>query len=103
MLVNCAVACEALAKHVPGDVPSSFYDIIETDFLGNEIIFDRFKGKVVYLINVASYCGYTAENYDMLRHLRQYRDRGLEIVIAPCNQVTTRIYQWKTYLIPIVY
>lgn len=63
-----------------------FVDIVETDINGKEVRFDSFRGKVVYIVNVASYCGYTKSNYDILRNLRQYIDRGLVMVISPCNQ-----------------
>jgi len=33
---------------------SSFYDLVETDADGNSVSFDKFKGKVVYCVNVAS-------------------------------------------------
>lgn len=61
-------------------------DIIEHDIDGNEISFEQFRGKVVYIVNVASKCGYTATNYELLRRLKPYVDQGLEIIIAPCNQ-----------------
>ena len=34
--------------------PTSFYDIKEIDASGNTVDFNRFKGKVVYAVNVAS-------------------------------------------------
>jgi glutathione peroxidase-family protein len=61
-------------------------DIVEHGIDGEEINFEQFRGKVVYVVNVASHCGYTATNYELLRRLKPYVDQGLEIVIAPCNQ-----------------
>lgn len=72
--------------------PSSFstvpiYDVEgERDIKGNVLDFSKFQGKVLYIVNVASYCGYTAENYELFRNLKKYRSQGLEIIIAPCNQ-----------------
>jgi hypothetical protein len=91
MLTHCKDACAAVEQASALDVPASFYDIVETDLYGNELKFEVFRDKVVYLVNVASYCGYTAENYELLRNLRQYRSKGLEIVIAPCNQVSCEL------------
>jgi hypothetical protein len=39
---------------------SSFYDIVEKDATGKETPFSKFKGKVVYGVNVASKCGYVS-------------------------------------------
>lgn len=84
MLVNCALSCDSLSKK-SHKVPKSFYEIVEKDIHGNDISFERFKGKVVYMINVASQCGYTEENYKQFRSLQKYYGDGLEIVLAPCN------------------
>lgn len=84
MLQFCALSCDRVNNQAK-DIPKSFYDIVEKDIHGNEITFDRFKGKVVYVVNVASQCGYTEENYKTFKALQKYYDSGLEIVLAPCN------------------
>lgn len=84
MLTSCALSCSNVRKK-PVELPKTFYDIKEKDIHGNEISFDRFKGKVVYVVNVASQCGYTEENYRTFRQLQKYYEDGLEIVLAPCN------------------
>ena len=47
MLYNCAKSCHQ-------DVPDSFYDIKAEDIDGEMIDFERFRGIVVYIVNVAS-------------------------------------------------
>jgi glutathione peroxidase-family protein len=84
MLRYCATSCASQAKKAL-DLPNSFYDIIEKDIHGNDLKFSRFRGKVVYLVNVASQCGYTQSNYNQIRDLQKYANEGLEIVLAPCN------------------
>ena len=86
MLVNCKKSCKAASTpRQEGPIPASFYDIVETDIEGREFKFDIFQGKVVYVINVASYCGYTDENYRMFRELKKYQPEGFVVVLAPCN------------------
>lgn len=86
MLVSCRKSCKAVnTPKKEGPIPKSFYDIVETDIEGKEFKFDIFKGKVVYVINVASYCGYTDENYKMFRALKKYQPEGFVTVLAPCN------------------
>ena len=46
-----------------------------------------YRGKVLYIVNVASHCGYTASNYAAFKSLAKHRDNGFEILLAPCNQV----------------
>ena len=65
---------------------SSFYDIVEKDANGNDFSFQNFKGKVVYGVNVASKCGYTASGYNLLSRIAQLKDKGVEVAIFPCNQ-----------------
>lgn len=64
----------------------SFYDITEKDEKGRDVKFDKFKGKVVYGVNVASRCGYTASGYELLSKLAAMKDQGMEVMMFPCNQ-----------------
>lgn len=63
----------------------SFYDITEKDAAGNPVSFSKFKGKVVYGVNVATKCGYTASGYALLSKISKMN--GIEVAIFPCNQV----------------
>ena len=54
MLENCPQACLEFADDA---LPDSFYDIVEEDLDGNPLPFSKFRGKVVYIINVASQVG----------------------------------------------
>jgi hypothetical protein len=88
MLENCALSCSQVGENnneISEEIPNSFYDLEETDLYGKQFSFNRFRGKVVYIVNVASHCGYTEENYNEFRSLQQYIKRGLQIVLAPCN------------------
>lgn len=68
------------------NIPQSFYDIIENDINGNIINYQQFRNKLVYIVNVASQCGYTNENYELLKLLSPLRSNKFEILIFPCNQ-----------------
>jgi len=54
--------------------------------LGKDFSFENFKGKVVYGVNVASKCGYTASGYALLSKIAEMKDQGVEVAIFPCNQ-----------------
>lgn len=47
---------------------------------------DKYKGKVVLIVNVASACGLTPQ-YEQLEQLQgKFHSKGLEVVGFPCNQ-----------------
>ena len=95
MLRDCKTSCDELASpaaqsagdtSIDTSMPASFYDIKEKDIMGKLVDFSQFRGKVVYIVNVASYCGYTESNYNLISELSKYSKDGLEIVVFPCNQ-----------------
>ena len=65
---------------------NDFYDFSATTLQGEEVSMERYRGKVVLVVNTASKCGFTPQ-YEGLQELHNtYKDRGLEILGFPCNQ-----------------
>ena len=75
---------DALSNSVKAIPPVSFCSLkfITTD--DKEVSFEKFKGKKVMLVNVASFCGYTSQ-YDGLEKL--YKEYGDKLVVLgfPAN------------------
>ena len=47
---------------------------------------DRYSGKVLLIVNVASKCGFTPQ-YEALQSLHaRYKDRGFDVLAFPCNE-----------------
>tara|TARA_B100000963_G_scaffold24469_1_gene18284 strand:- start:560 stop:1039 length:480 start_codon:yes stop_codon:yes gene_type:complete len=44
-----------------------------------------FSGKVLLIVNVASYCGFTAQYKDLQKLQELYGDKGFKILAFPCN------------------
>ena len=44
-----------------------------------------FSGNVLLIVNVASYCGFTAQYKDLQKLHDLYSDKGLKILAFPCN------------------
>jgi len=69
-----------------GDI-DSFYDMSARDINGKLVDFSEFQGKVVVIVNVASYCGYTEQHYRELVQLHEdLAGKAVEILAFPCNQ-----------------
>ena len=65
---------------------ASIYDFSVKDIHGKTVRLDRYKGKVLLIVNTASKCGFTPQ-YEGLEELyREYKDRGFEVLAFPCNQ-----------------
>lgn len=65
----------------------SVYDFTVKDIKGNDVPLQNYEGKVLLIVNVASKCGLTANNYKELVSLdEKYNSEGLRILAFPCNQ-----------------
>ena len=64
----------------------SIYDFKVNDYRGNEVSLEKYKGKVLLIVNTAIKCGFTPQ-YDALEALyAKYNKDGFEILDFPCNQ-----------------
>lgn len=57
--------------------PQSVYDFQVKDTYGNDVALDKYKGKVLIIVNIASQCGLSSSNYKQLTELHEkYKDQG---------------------------
>ncbi|KAG9511024.1 hypothetical protein GZH46_00416, partial [Fragariocoptes setiger] len=65
----------------------SIYDFTVKDLDDNDVSLEKYRGKVLMIVNVASQCGFTAGHYKDLNELHsKYAAKGLSILGFPCNQ-----------------
>ncbi|WP_458701696.1 glutathione peroxidase [Sulfurospirillum sp. 1307] len=64
----------------------SIYDIQAKDIDGNVVKLDKYKGKVMLIVNVASKCGFTGQYKGLQELYDKYESKGLRILGFPCNQ-----------------
>ena len=65
---------------------TSLYDFTVDDIHGKPVKLDRYKGKVVLIVNTASKCGYTPQYQGLEALYEKYKGKGLEVLGFPCNQ-----------------
>ena len=63
-----------------------FFDFNIIDVNGENLELNKFKGKTILLVNVASKCGFTNQYTDLQFLYEKYQDKGLVIVAVPSNQ-----------------
>ena len=62
------------------------YDFKVKNTNGEEIYLQKYKGKVLLIVNTASGCGFTPQYEGLQKIYDEYKDKGFEILDFPCNQ-----------------
>lgn len=76
------------AKSEKSKEVDSIYEFSAKNLQGETVTFDKYRGHVCIIVNVASRCGHTKSNYEQFVELYdKYADsKGLRILAFPCNQ-----------------
>ncbi|MEY2719828.1 MAG: hypothetical protein RLZZ273_1194 [Bacteroidota bacterium] len=64
---------------------TTFHDLSITTIDGAPQSLSAYKGKVVLVVNVASFCGYTKQYAPLEKLYEQYKDKGLVVLGFPAN------------------
>ncbi|MFO1306132.1 MAG: glutathione peroxidase [Burkholderiales bacterium] len=65
---------------------ASIYDFKVKDIHGKTVDLDRYRGKVMLVVNTASQCGFTPQYKGLESVYEKLHGKGLEILGFPCNQ-----------------
>lgn len=63
-----------------------FYEFAAKKIDGTEVNMDKYKGKVVLVVNTASKCGFTPQLEGLENLYKEYKDKDFEVLGFPCNQ-----------------
>ena len=62
-----------------------FFDFKINNISGEVIDFKDYKGKVILMVNTASYCGFTKQYTDLQKLWDMYKTKGLIVLAIPSN------------------
>jgi glutathione peroxidase len=63
----------------------TLYEFTLNDIDGKPVALSQFRGRVLLLVNTASFCGNTPQYADLEAMYERYRARGFEILAFPAN------------------
>ena len=63
-----------------------FFDLNIKNINGENLNLDKFKGKVILIVNVASKCGFTKQYTGLQALYEKYKSRGFVVMGIPSNQ-----------------
>ena len=82
---NSASAANAPVQPRRSAMPS-IYDFSVDDIHGKKVTLDKYKNKVMLIVNTASKCGFTPQYKGLEALYEKFHGKGLEVLGFPCNQ-----------------
>jgi len=64
----------------------NIYDYSIKNIEREDVLLEKFKGKVLLIFNSATKCGYTPQYEGIQSLYEKYQNKGFEIIDLPCNQ-----------------
>ena len=64
----------------------SIYDFEVLDYKGNLVKLEKYRGKVLLIVNTATKCGFTKQYDGLEKFYLEHKDEGFEILDFPCDQ-----------------
>ena len=74
-----------LAAVIAMSSTTNFYSFSLNDINGKDHPLDQYKNKVVLVVNVASFCGYTKQYAGLEELYQKYKEKGFVVLGVPSN------------------
>ena len=65
---------------------AGIHDFSVKDIRGKTVDLDKYKGKVLLIVNTASKCGFTPQYKGLETLYKKFHGKGLDVLGFPCNQ-----------------
>ena len=88
-VVGCEKAADAAKtefKAAEKDMNKTVYSFTVKDREGGEVSLDKYRGKVLLVVNTATRCGFTPQYEGLEAMYERLRGGGFELLDFPCNQ-----------------
>ena len=85
LLVGLTIFMFFFKNSSAGNYEKVFYDFKIESISGEIINFDKYRNKVVLIVNTASYCGFTKQYGELQELWDQYKSKGLVVFGVPSN------------------
>lgn len=64
----------------------SIYDFTAKDQQGNDVSLEKYRGRVLLIVNTATECGFTPTYAQLEEMYRDFHEKGFDILDFPCDQ-----------------
>ncbi|NUN70710.1 MAG: glutathione peroxidase [Bacteroidetes bacterium] len=88
LILTAVMVCMAVpsaAQERKQTMETPFYSFTMKSLEGRDVPLSTYKGKVVMVVNTASFCGYTPQYKDLEAIYKQYKEKGFVILGFPAN------------------
>ena len=86
LLILTSVIMISFFEKVDAKYEKLFFDLNIKSINNEELNLQKFRGKIILLVNVASKCGFTKQYTGLQKLYESFKDKGLVVIGIPSNQ-----------------